>query len=606
MEKLMVTVLRKIFRRIFSILMFFIIFTTAGVAQTVENPIKIIVKPLEQTVIPGELSALIFDFRIPNGFWLGENGRSTVITMTEDAYFDFQKPVFPELEVKGVPVHLGITYVFTGEIRVILPFKIAKNTPAGEYPLLAKITYTPALSAGQLSTHINEHYSTSVTVVSKTSDESVGLPKPSRVPVPSDFLVKERRLTLPSPMNTMFYTWPEHGVIPKILHKLFIDPPNHGKHIQTVWTPFVGSTENNGQSLGMGVALMNVTREGIMTGTLQFRGYYNEYVGNSVAMDVVSCPAAYHNFWFSAQISEDRNRQLHFHTQDLTLGSKDRFGYELQANAFQDPRYRFSGLGGGTNEEDQTNYTHQEFGGFLDIYWLPVDNFQFFIGGRVRSVDVKRGADRLADKFAYTINETRFLNVPGIGGATVVGEEIGFVLDHRNQEFTPSKGTYLKFTAEYNQVTSNPEPVSTYGRFSMNLRQYFSTVDKKFTLLLRNSFTFTTSEDIPFFDQATLGGDATLRAFDIGRFYGQHSVFGSVELRYTAMHKVMMGFPMDLEIAPFVDFGQVFNSTDFEGDFNINPGLSMRVLNKPNIGIVANGAIGQDGLVFTGGVNLPF
>ena len=67
-----------------------------------------------------------------------------------------------------------------------------------------------------------------------------------------------------------------------------------------------------------------------------------------------------------------------------------------------------------------------------------------------------------------------------------------------------------------------------------------------------------------------------------------------------------MGFPMDLEIAPFLDFGQVFNSTDFEGEFNLNPGLSIRVLNRPNIGIVANGAIGQDGIVFTGGVSLPF
>ncbi len=583
-----------------------IFFTTINFAQTVENPIKISLSASEQIVSPGDSSALIFTFRIPRGFWLGENDRSTIIRMVKDGHFHFEKALFPETEVKGVPVHLGITHVFTGEVRAIVPFKVAQNIAPGKYSLAAKITYTPALSAGQLSTHLDEYYSTDITVVAQQNNNSSVLPKPSRKPVPSDFLVQERRLNLPSPMNTMFHTWDEKGALPRFLHRMFIDPKNHGKHIQTVWTPFVGSTENNGQSLGMGVALMNVTREGIMTGTLQFRGYYNEYVGATAAMEAVSCPGAYFNYWFSAQISEDRNRQASFHMENLTLGKDDRFGFELQANAFQDPRYRFSGLGGGTDEEDQTNYTHEEFGGFFDLYWLPVDRFRFFIGGRVRSVDVKQGADRLADEFAYTINETRFLNVPGINGATVVGEEAGFVFDHRNQEFTPSKGTYLKFTAEYNQVTSSPKPVSNYGRFSFDFRQYFSTMDKKYTLLLRNAVTLTTSEDIPFFDQATLGGDKTLRAFDIGRFYGQHSLFGSVELRYQAMHKVLMGFPMDLEIAPFVDFGQVFNSTDFEGDFNINPGLSMRVLNKPNIGIVANGAIGQDGLVFTGGVNLPF
>ncbi len=575
-------------------------------AQTVENPIEISLRPLTEAVPPGQSSAVIVTFRIPRGFWLGEKDRSTVINMEGGKFLQFGAPQFPNPQVEGVPVHLGTKRVYTGEIRVIVPFTVKKDAPRGKQDIIARITYTPALSAGSLSTHIREKYFTSVSISTNRGGQTVGIPGPSRVEVPQDFLVKEKRLNLPEPMKTMFHTWDESGVLPKFLHRLFIDPPNHGKHIQTVWTPFVGSTENNGQSLGMGVALMNVTREGIMTGTLQFRGYYNEYVGASAAMEAVSCPGAFYNYWFSAQISEDRNRQAHFHIENLTLGAKDRFGFELQADAFQDPRYRFSGLGGATDEEDQTNYTHEEFGGFLDFYWIPAEHIRMGVGGKVRSVDVKRGADRLAKVMPYTVNEARFTGVPGIRGATVVGERVNLIYDSRNQEFTPSSGVYVKLIAEYDQVTSNPKPVSTYGRFSAEIRKYYTTVNRKFTLLLRNSWVLTTSEQIPFFDQATLGGEASLRAFDIGRFYGQHSVFGSVELRYQAMHVVMMGFPMDLEMAPFVDFGQVFNSTDFEGEFNVNPGLSIRVLNKPNIGIVVNGAIGQDGVIYTGGVNLPF
>ncbi|RMF57109.1 MAG: hypothetical protein D6748_11930 [Calditrichaeota bacterium] len=575
-------------------------------AQTVENPIEIHVRPLSEVVEAGQSSAVIVTFRIPRGFWLGEKDRSTVIHLDGGPYLEFGSPQFPKAEVHGVPVHLGTKRVYTGEIRVIVPFTVKKNAPAGKQDIIARITYTPALSAGNLSTHINERYSTLVTISTSGHTRNIPVPEPSRVEVPPDFLVQEKRLNLPEPAKTMFHTWDEDGVVPKFLHRLFIDPPNHGKHIQTVWTPFVGSTENNGQSLGMGVALMNVTREGIMTGTLQFRGYWNEYVGASAAMEAVSCPGAFYNYWFSAQISEDRNRQAVFHMENLTLGEQDRFGFELQANAFQDPRYRFSGLGGTTDEEDQTNYTHEEFGGFLDLYWIPKDHIRLGVGGKIRSVDVKRGADRLAKVMPYTVDETRFADVPGINGATVVGERVNLIYDSRNQEFTPSSGLFVKLVAEYDQVTSNPKPVSTYGRFSAEIRKYYTTVNRKFTLLLRNRWVLTTSEQIPFFDQATLGGEASLRAFDIGRFYGQHSVFGSVELRYLAMHVVMMGFPMDLEMAPFVDFGQVFNSTDFEGDFNVNPGLSIRVLNKPNIGIVVNGAVGQDGLTYTGGVNLPF
>ncbi|MFQ5605457.1 MAG: BamA/TamA family outer membrane protein [bacterium] len=563
-------------------------------------------------VAAGQTSALVITFRIPRGFWLGENDRSaripaaTIINVQKQQNFSFEKPRFPQPEVRGVPVHLGITRVFTGEIKVMVPFKVAENAATGSYQIAVKITYTPGLNAGHLTTHVDEAYSTTVTVRANSGNGAVIIPEPSKGPVSADFFVQEKRLNLPQPMKTMFHTWDENGPLPKFLHRLFFDPGNHGKHIQTVWHPFIGSTENNGQSIGGAMALMNVTREGIMTGTFDVRGYYNENVGATVAVDVVSCPAAYVNYWFSAQFSEDRNRQVQFHHENLAVGKNDRVGYELQINAFQDPRYRFYGIGGSTDEEDESNYTHEEFGGYLDLYWLPVNNLRFSVGGKIRSVDVKRGADRLAAEVPFTINQEDFANVPGIAGATVVGERVNIVYDGRNQEFTPSAGIYVKLTAEYDQVTSDFEPVSNYGRFSFDFRKYFSTVDQKFTLLLRNSWTLTTSENIPFFDQATLGGEATLRAFDAGRFYGQHAVFGSMELRYQAMHIVMMGFPMDLEIAPFLDFGQVFNSTDFEGDFNINPGMSMRVLNRPNIGIVANGAIGQDGLIFTGGVSLPF
>lgn len=588
------------------------LWTLTAAAQTVEHPIQIELKPVSQEVAPGETSALILTFRVPRGFWLGDSDRSaripsaTVIEVEEQADLVFESPQFPKPEVRGVPVHLGVTRVFEGEIKVVVPFKVAANAKPGERTITVRITYTPGLNAGHLTTHVNEPYSTTITLIAQPANRTASIPEPSKGQVPEDFFVAEKRLNLPQPMKTMFHTWDENGPLPKFLHWLFVDPDNHGKHIQTVPHPFVGSSENNGQTVGGAIALMNVTREGIMTGTFDVRLYHNEYAGNTIAMDVVSCPGAYVNYWFSAQLSEDRNRQAQFHHENLALGKSDRFGYEFQIDAFQDPRYRFYGLGAGTDEEDESNYTHEEFGGYLDIYWLPKNNWRFSIGGKIRSVDLKRGADRLKNDLPFTINEARFAGVPGITGATVVGERVNLVYDGRNQEFTPSAGIYVKLTAEYDQVTSNVEPVSDYGRFSIDIRKYFSTVDQRFTLLLRNGWTFTTSEDIPFFDQATLGGEATLRAFDIGRFYGQHSVFGSMELRFQVMHMIMMGFPMDLEIAPFLDFGQVFNGSDFDGGFNINPGMSMRVLNRPNIGIVANGALGQDGIVFTGGVSLPF
>lgn len=348
---------------------------------------------------------------------------------------------------------------------------------------------------------------------------------------------------------------------------------------------------------------------------MQLRGFYNEFIGPTFAIEAVSCPAAYFNYWVSAQVSTDgKNAGIRAHVENLTLGKKHRFGYELIADAFQDPRYRFYGVGSGSKEEDKTNYTHQEFGGILDFYWMPVDHWRFGIGRKVRKVNVSDGNDKIHDIMPWTTDLTseggKFEMVAGIKGATVVGGRVNLVFDSRNSEFTPSAGFFGKATAEFNnvsdQVVTTSDPVSNYGKFSIDLRQYFSTRDQILTLLLRNTWIFTTDENIPFFDLATLGGDFSNRAFDNGRFYGQHSVFASMEIRVQMMHIVFLGMPMDVQMAPFLDAGQVFNADGFTGNFNVNPGMSIRIINPPNLGIIGNAAIGQDGIIFIGGVTLPF
>lgn len=604
-------------KKLLLIILFSFYTTSSLYSQTVEKPFLIKLNPLERNVIRGENSALILTVMVPNGFWLGDNDpaarapAATIIKMSPSNNFYFEKANFPKPKVKGIPVHLGYTHIFEGVVNIVIPFTVAKNAVLGKQTIKLNITYTPGLNAGHLSTHIAEVYLTKINIIASKISDKINIPNPSMDPVPKGFIVAEKKVDLPEPIKTMFYRWNEDSPLPKFLHWLFVDPDNHGKHIQTVWTPFVGSTQNNGQSIGAGVGLMNVTREGIMTGTFQVRAYHNEYAGATVAMDIVSCPAAYFNYEFSAQISEDgKNKHLEFHHENLTLGKDDRFGYELGLNIGQDSRYRFFGIGAGTIEEDETNYTHQEYGGFLDFYWLPKDHIRIGIGGRIKTVDVLEGADRLKGVLPYTINQAKFASVAGIKGATVVGERLNFVYDSRNSEFTPSSGFYAKAVAEYNQITdqivTNPNSISNYGKFTLEMRKYISTVDQKITLLLRNSWTFTTDENIPFFDLATLGGQYDIRAFDTGRFYGQHSVFASAELRYVVMQMIFMGFPVDIEMAPFIDTGQVFNSDGINGRFNVTAGMSVRILMRPNIGIIANAAVGQDGLVFTGGVNLPF
>lgn len=605
------------------ILVLFLIALSSKVslAQSMDYPILISMKPVNEIVSPGQKSAILVKFRIPRGYWLGSsdpstrNPSATVIKMGQKDKFHFSRPIFPKPVASGVPVHKGNTYIHQGEISVVVPFTTNKNLAGGEYKVTAKITYTPGLNAGQLITHVNEEYSTTVKVVPEAHVAQAIIPGPTVGDVPQDFLVKEDIVELKQPLKTLLYRWPEHTAIPDFLHFLWVDPENHGKHIQTVWAPFIGNTENNGLTVGGSVALLNLTPEGIMTGLFQFRALYNETFGTTFALEMVSCPAAYFNYWLSSEISTNgEDQQIHFHNENLTIGSDDRFGYEIQLDVFKDPRYRFYGLGAGTKEEDKTVYSHSESGVVLDLYWLPVDHLRFAIGGKYRSVAVNDAAADFKGNTTFTTSLTgtggKFQFVPGIKGATIAGERVSVVYDHRNSEFLPTDGFYGKVTGEYNQVLdqvkTSLEQVDNYGRLLVDLRQYFSTIDQRFTFLIRNSWTLTTSENIPFFEQASIGGDFSDRAFDRGRFFGQHMGFLSMEFRYQAFHMDLMGTPWTIELAPFLDMSQVFNDNSLQGRFNLNPGMSMRMLNKPNVGMVGNIAYGQDGIILTGGVQLPF
>lgn len=590
-------------------------------AQTIKNPILVEINPINSTISPGQRSVVEVVFSIPRGFWLGDNNQSSripppvYIEMKPIQNFTFEDALYPTPKVEGVPVHKGITHVFEGEVRVIVPFTTSNDLKDGDYTITASVTYTPGLNAGRLTAHVDEEHSTTIKVTSKGQVVQSEIPKPSVVEVPESFFVAEEITELPEPLNSILYRWPEDSWVAEFMHWSQIDPENHGKHIQQVIVPFYGYTENNGLSAGMGISLLNVTREGIMTGQTQVRGFYNEYVGTTFAFEAVSCPAAYFNYWASGQISSGgQNKAISVHIENLTLGDDDRFGYELFADAFQDPRYRFYGVGPETKEEDKTNYSHQENSALLDIFWMPIDHIRFTIGGKIRNVDVLDGNDKIHEFMPWTTEFTneggKFSTVPGIKGATVAGGRVSVIYDGRNSEFAPSAGFYGRLTAELDHITAQEvttsEKIDNYGKFSADLRQYISSADQIMTLLLRASATFTTNKNIPFFEQAKFGGDFSNRGFDNNRFFGQHSVYLSMEFRYQIMSVVVMGIPMDVEMSPFLDAGQVFNDDGFSGRFNVNPGMSIRILNRPNLGIVGNAAVGQDGLIFTGGVALPF
>ena len=595
------------------VFIFGVSFQTIVNGQTIDKPVEINLELQDQKVAPGSKSAVIVTFKIPKWIWLGaEKGAArtppgTVVKAIANESVSFGETQFPEPFVEGVPAKLGVSRVYKEMLKVIVPFTVNENAKEGEVDLTFTITYTPGYSAGRMGTHLNEEYTTKLIIDTKAKVGNV-IPKPENGTVPDDFIVGPKEYDVPSTFKFLFTPLNEEKSFTKVLHAVWLDKPGHGKSVRFMPFPFANTDNITGSSLGMGMNFFNSTREGTMTGMVSFLGYSNDLIGSAFGLQLISCPGAYHNYQFFSTFGGEGYRFVALHYENLTLNN---WGVELTAQSINEPRTRFYGLGAQSRGEDETSYEKENNTGILDVYYLKRQNLRVGLGISYEDVNVGRSFDKVVEDGAPLLHDNAFSSfLIGFNGSQTLGGRVNIVYDHRDQEFSPSKGFYGKVTAQANTVSYDDEAVSgeeEYINVEVDMRQYFSGPSQKLVVLLRNNWVFNTASDIPFYNLASVGGLNSMRAYNEDRFLGQYSFFSSMEMRYTLFKVPILGYPMSIEMGGFLDVGQVFGDGQTLGDeLNVDPGVSMRMINKPNVGLVLNYAWGEDGAYFTGGIGLPF
>ncbi len=589
---------------------------------TVETPVLIDFKAVDETVSPGQSSAFVITFKVPKHIWLGAEPAlartppGTKIRFKKNDNFIFGEPRYPEPSVEGVPVRVGLTNVYKGEVTVIVPFTVKETAVPGEQEITTLLTYTPGFDAGKLNTVVNDPHTVKLKI-SPTGSTSNEIPEPGVKEVSDSFTIAPEVWNLPKILQPFMKEYEEGTATSELLHDIFLDPENHGKTLRQAIFPFAEYTLQRGQSIGMGIAVLNATPEGVMTGALSASGYFNEFIGATGSVIMLTCPAAYHNLQTTFEYSGTDYHAILVNYENFTLGKQDKFGFHTNIDISSDPRFLFYGIGAGANDEDAVVYDHQNIGGVFDFYFLGIEKFRVGAGFKYRKVEVDQGLrDIDGDPFGVNgylplLTSENFDNPALNVNATTLGGRLNFIYDQRNQEFNPTSGFFGKVTAEYNSITDagNNNIQDNYTKLYLDFRKYFSGPSQKLTFLIRNEWVFSTEKDIPFYELSSLGGISNIRAFDINRFRDQHSFFASMEMRYTVAKVTVMGFPMAMIMGGFLDMGQVFNddvSLDFENNFNWAPGVSLRLVNYPNVGYTINVARGQDGIYTSGGISLPF
>lgn len=339
---------------------------------------------------------------------------------------------------------------------------------------------------------------------------------------------------------------------------------------------------------------------------------FNSLVGHTGTLSYFSYPSdneQYHAMvWYSQKINEG----VELGYKNVAAGG-GRYIVAADFTAFKNPFARFFGFGNDAPESAETNFTSRELGMKLTAGINLTPDIAVMFTERLRIV-------RVDDGVVTSLPPTKqsFPSIPGIQGAEVLGHGLTFRYDTRNNQLIPTKGTYVNVLAEFNQ-NLQPNDENQWGHANVDARHLIPHASDQMVFVSHFMFNgvfgqkqnMSTTIGVPFYEQSTLGGEGTLRAFGRNRYIDYYAVLANLEERITVLEKHLFGHDIHLEVAPFLDLGRVGASDVkvvdlFFRDVQLNPGAGIRLLAKPNVVGRFDLAYGHDGTNVFVGIDYPF
>ncbi|MGE0709160.1 MAG: BamA/TamA family outer membrane protein [Planctomycetota bacterium] len=216
---------------------------------------------------------------------------------------------------------------------------------------------------------------------------------------------------------------------------------------------------------------------------------------------------------------------------------------------------RFFGIGNETDQDAESSFVFRRAEGNATLGAnLPLD---LSLELRERIVTYRVGPGRLEDS---DIPSTRrvFPNVDGVkeGRITIQAHRIRLVYDSRDSAFAPTEGMFGEFTYELADETLGSD--IGFQRFGLALTMLIPKFRKRLTTVLHFQGFIMTGDNIPFFEQTTIGGRTTNRGYGQGRFVDRNGYSANVEERWNFLDYNLAGVNQVLQLAGFVDIGRVF------------------------------------------------
>ena len=322
--------------------------------------------------------------------------------------------------------------------------------------------------------------------------------------------------------------------------------------------------------------------------------------------------------------TKDEKYEVEYHDRGLLDG---RMFVHALSSFEQDSTERFFGFGSETDESNEANYTSRNLEGWVEPgYWI-VPTVYLSYRMRIRRFSTSAGQ----------VNGVPFLTVcpPTATGPycnpRTVGRrreirqtntfdrgrfpghyfshrfEVGY--DTRDSIDLPTRGAYSQL---YFELADRVLGSSTsYTKFGLNTRGYIPLRGERRNpiIALRGTLDYVTGpRDTPFWERSAIGGRRSLRGYGSDRFVGFNRTVASIELRTNVYQRRLFGVKAELELAPFVDTGQVFKGVTSNpvSDMRWNYGLGFRGIVRPQILAFVDLGQGDEGFKVFTGIDYPF
>jgi hypothetical protein len=270
---------------------------------------------------------------------------------------------------------------------------------------------------------------------------------------------------------------------------------------------------------------------------------------------------------------------------------------------------RFYGIGNESPAIYETDYTAQSYVLQGQIGYNFNHTWQLQYTARFEDVDVLPGTLSTIASI-----QTKFAKLLGEGTNKQVLNRLSMVYDTRDDIIIPSKGAELVAyagMASRNGVLND----SMYTETGFDGRAFFPVLEDTVVAAHLALRYLLSANDVPFWAlsslggaDAVIGGNQPLRGFGDGRFYDRDSFSSSIEFRRIVASFQAVATQVQIELAPFIDVGRVFDRTStlpFEQVHKVY-GLGFRGLARPYVvGFVDIGYGSEGAAVFTG-INYPF